>query len=165
MGGKMKKALLVLDMQEAFMNQYTKELVDKIEDYISTTYYDEIVLGTFINKENSIFSKRLKNNTCLSKEECISSIRINRSHVVMERTAYTMYTEQLENYLKENKIKYVYICGLDTDRSIYKTALDLLERGYYVYVIKNLCKSSAGIEYHDMAIHLLERQIGKEYVI
>lgn len=161
----MKKALLILDMEEAFMNGYTQELVDKIEDYASSTYYDDIILGKFINKTDSIFSKRLRNNTCLSKEDCELSVHISRPFIVMERNAYTMYTEELDNYLKENKIKYVYLCGVDTDRSILKTALDLLERGYYVYVIKNLCRSSAGIEYHEMAIRLLERQIGKDYVI
>lgn len=161
----MKKALLVLDMQQAFMNGYTKELPEKIEEYCINTYYDNIVVGKFVNEADSIFVKRLSNRKCLDEEEAKLTIHISKPHVVMKRTAYTMYTEELEKHLKENQIKYVYICGLDTDRSIYKTALDLLERGYFVYVIKNLCRSSNGIRYHDMGIALLKQQIGLDYVI
>lgn len=161
----MKKALLILDLEKAFMNGYTDDLPNKIEDYVASTYYDNIVVGKFVNYLDSIFVKRLGNNQCLEKEDCVLNIHLSKPYVVMERTAYTMYTEELDSYLRENKIKYVYLCGLDTDRSVYKTALDLLERGYYVYVIKSLCRSSAGTRYHDMGIGLLERQIGKDYVI
>lgn len=161
----MKKALLILDLEKAFMNTYTNDLPTKIEDYVASTYYDNIVVGKFVNHLDSIFVKRLGNNKCLDKEETVLSIHLSKPYEVMERTAYTMYTEELDRYLKDNKIKYVYLCGLDTDRSIYKTALDLIERGYYVYVIKNLCRSSAGTNYHDMGISLLERQIGRDYVI
>lgn len=161
----MKKALLILDMEQAFINDYTNDLPSKIEDYIASTYYDHIVIGKFINHLDSIFLKRLGMNHCLDKEDCELLIQPSKPYIVMERTAYTMYTEQLETYLKENKIKYVYLCGIDTNKSILKTALDLLERGYYVYIIKNLCRSSLGTTYHDMAIRLLEQAIGKDYII
>lgn len=161
----MKKALLILDMQEAFMTDDTKGLPIKIEDYVATTYYDHIIVGKFVNEMDSIFVKRLSNTKCLNKEECKLCIELSKSHVIMERCAYTMYTNELDKYLREQNIKYIYLCGLDTDRSIYKTAMDLLERGYFVYIIKNLCNSSAGTNYHNMAIQLLERQIGKDYVI
>lgn len=161
----MKKALLVLDLEAAFMNAYTKELSRKVEDYVSDTYYDHIIIGKFINTVDSIFVKRLGEKSCLDKVESALTVEFSKPYVVMERTAYTMYTEELDTYLKENKIKYVYLCGLDTDRSIYKTALDLLERGYFVYVIEHLCGSSAGIKFHEMGIELLKRNIGKDYVI
>lgn len=161
----MKKALLILDLEKVFMNEYTNDLPSKIEDYVAATYYDNIVVGKFINHLDSIFIKRLGNSKCLDKSDCTLMVQLSKPYEVMERTAYTMYTEELDSYLRENKIKYVYLCGLDTDRSVYKTALDLLERGYYVYVIKSLCRSSAGTRYHDMGISLLERQIGKDYVI
>lgn len=161
----MKKALLILDLQNSFMNEYTKELPEKIEIYCINTYYDSIIVGKFVNEVDSVFVKRLSDTKCLDKDDSKLIPHISKPHVVMERTAYTMYTEELENYLKDNKIKYIYICGVDTDRSVYKTALDLLERGYYVYVLKNLCRSSAGTRYHEMTIELLKRQIGNDYVI
>lgn len=161
----MKKALLVLDLEKAFMNEDIKEVSRQIEDYIASTYYDEIIVGKFVNQEDSVFVKRLGETYCLDKREQALSVQISKPFVVMERTAYTMYTEELEEYLQEHQIKYIYLCGIDTDRSIYKTAIDLLEREYYVYVIEHLCASSAGEVYHEMGIRLLERQIGKDYVI
>lgn len=161
----MNKALLILNLQNAFINDDTNDLPNQIETYVANTYYDHIVVGKFVNAVDSVFVKRVGDNCCLGKSECSLSIQLSRPYEVMERTAYTMYTEELDCYLKERQIKYIYICGLDTDRSVYKTAIDLLERGYFVYVIKSLCKSSAGVNYHDMGIALLERQIGKDYVI
>lgn len=161
----MKKALLILDLQTAFLNEYTNNLIELIEKHISETYYDHIIVGKFSNQMDSIFVKRLKENKCLHEEDSKLELYISKPYEVMTRTAYTMYTEALESYLKEHKIKYIYLCGVDTDRSIYKTALDLLERGYEVYVMKELCGSSAGRTYHDMAIQLLKRQIGNDYVI
>ena len=161
----MKKALLILDMEEAFMNENTKDLENKIEDYVALTYYDHIIVGKFINQLNSPFVKTLGDTKCLDPKDCTLLVQLSKPHIVMERTAYTMYTEELEQYLKEEQIKYIYLCGMDTDRSILKTAIDLFERGYSIYIIKSLCKSSVGIENHTMAISLLERLIGKEYII
>lgn len=161
----MKKALLILDLQTAFINEDTNHLLEPIEKHVIETYYDDIIVGKFINSIDSIFVKRLGDKKCLNKEDSKLELYLSKPYEVMTRTCYTMYTEALETYFKEHKIKYIYLCGVDTDRSIYKTALDLLERGYYVYVIKDLCGSSAGTTYHNMAIHLLKRQIGDDYVI
>lgn len=161
----MKKALLILDLQQSFMNEYTNDLKDKIEDYCNHTYYDHIIIGKFINQEDSVFIKRLSNTKCLDKIDNELNIHISKEQKIIERTAYTAYTEELENFLKDQQIKYIYLCGLNTETSIYKTALDLFEHGYYVYVIKSLSKSSEGTKYHDMAIELLKHLIGEDYVI
>lgn len=158
----MKKLLLVLDLQKSYWNREIEQLKNKIEEYMEHAYYDEVILGKFINKTDGIFVKR-GNMDCLDVED--QKLLIKPKEIVMEHYGYTMATEELEEYLKENKIKYIYLCGMNTECSIYKTALDLLERGYYVYVVKDLCASKNGKKYHDMGISLLEKAIGREYVI
>lgn len=54
----MKKALLILDLQNSFMNEYTKELPEKIEIYCINTYYDSIIVGKFVNEVDSVFVKK-----------------------------------------------------------------------------------------------------------
>ena len=36
----------------------------------------------------------------------------------------------------ENHIEQIYLCGIDTDACVFKTALDLFENEYDVYVLE-----------------------------
>lgn len=47
---------------------------------------------------------------------------------------------ELDEYLKENNIKTLYIVGLATDFCVKYTSLDAIKLGYDVYVIKDACK-------------------------
>lgn len=40
---------------------------------------------------------------------------------IMEKTTYTACTEEILSFLHANKIKEVYICGIDTDCCVLKT--------------------------------------------
>ena len=62
----MKSLLLVIDLQNAFINKYTKNLPKKINDLINTKHYDDIVFTKFINSDNSIFVEKLKYNGCIN---------------------------------------------------------------------------------------------------
>lgn len=161
----MKKALFIIDIQEPFMNVYTKKLPLKIIDFLDHNYFDYIVLGKFVNQVDSPFVKRLRMTCCLEPNTGVIDIMVPKEHVVMEHSSYTLHTEEVDQFLKEHHIKYIYLCGVSTDGSIYKTALDLFENNYSVYVLKGLCASTAGERNHDMAVSLLEDRIGKDFVI
>merc|ERR1712150_71311 len=46
----------------------------------------------------------------------------------------------LDNYLKEKRIKTIYVCGLATDICVKYTALDGKNLGYKTYLLINLSK-------------------------
>ena len=46
-----------------------------------------------------------------------------------------------------------------------KTAFDLFENGYNVYVLKDYCACTYGEIRHNNAIEILKRNIGEKYVI
>ncbi|MEI3434494.1 MAG: hypothetical protein V8R26_05800, partial [Clostridia bacterium] len=53
--------------------------------------------------------------------------------------------------IKENDVEQIYLC-LDfknTDACVLKTALDLFENNYEVYVLKEYCMSGAGQKIHN----------------
>ena len=68
-------------------------------------------------------------------------------------------------YKKENEIEQVYLCGIDTDACVIKTAIDLFENNIDVKVIENCCMSHSGKKYHNYAIKILKKLIGKESII
>ena len=78
---------------------------------------------------------------------------------------YTAVNDELKDYIRENDISQIYLCGFDTDECIQKTAIDLFEQNYDVYVLKDYCMSHAGKEIHDLYIQNLSRLIGKNKII
>ena len=47
------------------------------------------------------------------------------------------YKTKLENFLQKNKIKNVYICGVNTDVCVFHTAIGSSIRGYKTFVIRD----------------------------
>lgn len=157
--------LLIIDVQRAFINKYTDNIPNSIEKHIKNNKYNMIVLGKFVNNADSKFVKDLKWLGCMNNNETEIVLNNCKDYTIIERTAYSVYNNRLEQILKENDIKTVYLCGLDTDACVLKTAVDLFENNYDVKVIKDLCASSGGIEYHNYGIKLIERFIGIDNII
>ena len=156
--------LLIIDMQRNFINKNTESLISKINELIKTSSYNYIAFTKFINDENSNFYKVLNYKGC--KDEYNRDIVIDtKSYKIFNKRTYTSLTSELKEYLKEKNIDAVYLCGIDTDACILKTALDLFDNNYNVKVLKNYCMSHSSFENHDMAIHLLKKLIGENNII
>ena len=160
----MKKLLLVIDVQNDFINDNTKDYVNKIEKLINSNKYDEIVFTKFINNENSKWYKELNYKGCIDKQG--QDIVIDtQEYKIFEKTIYSALNNELRKFIKENDIEQIYLCGFDTDACVLKTALDLFENNYEVYVLKDYCMCSAGQKIHNETIENLKRLIGRKYVI
>ena len=85
--------------------------------------------------------------------------------MIIDKKIYTALNTDLKNYIIENNIDKIYLCGIDTECCILKTAFDLFESEYDVYVLKNYCASMYGNERHNNALKILERNIGKNRII
>ena len=160
----MKKLLLVIDVQNDFINDNTKDYVNKIEKLINSNKYDEIVFTKFINNENSKWYKELNYKGCIDKQG--QDIVIDtQEYKIFEKTIYSALNNELRKFIKENDIEQIYLCGFDTDACVLKTALDLFENNYEVYVLKDYCMCSKGVEFNNIIINNLKRLIGKDKII
>ena len=160
----MNKLLLVVDVQNDFINDNTKVTLQKIQELINANEYKNIVFTKFINNENGYWYKKLNYKGCLTEEG--RNIPIDTSkYLVINKYGYSALNEELITYLNQNKIDAIFLCGFDTDACIYKTALDLFENGYNVYVLKDYCMSHKGLELHNVMIENLKRLIGKDKVV
>lgn len=160
----MKSLLLVIDLQNAFINKHTKNLPKKINDLIDTKHYDDIIFTKFINSKDSIFVKKLKYNRCIDDSD--KKIVIDTSNnKVFEKSIYSAVNDEFINYVNSNGIEEIYLCGIDTECCVLKTAFDLFELGYNVYVLKDYCGCTHGKIRHNNAINILKRNIGKKYIV
>ena len=51
----MKNLLLVIDVQKAFINENTIQVVERIRDLINNNEYDNVIFTRFINYNDSIW--------------------------------------------------------------------------------------------------------------
>lgn len=159
----MKKLLLVIDCQKAFINAYTLKYISKIENFINNTVYDDVLLTKFKNSEESPFYNLLNYKKCINDDDC--KIMINCNAKIIEKETYSAVNNELLKYISDNKINEIYLCGFDTDGCILKTAFDLFERRIKTYILQDYCMSSGGEKYHNEAIDILKRSIGEKYII
>ena len=160
----MNELLLIIDLQNDFINEKTKHIVEKIENLVEQEKYTYIVFTRYINSYDNLCYTKLNFEGCLTENGKKIAID-SKNYKVIDKPMYTSLVPELEEYIKENKIEKIYLCGVDTECCVLKTALDLFDNGYNVYVLKDYCASMEGNQAHNNAIELLERNIGNNYVI
>lgn len=156
--------LLVIDVQKNFINKNTRNIPSRIENLIQNNKFNYIVFTKFINDKDSNFYKMLNYKGCMIEEDRRIVID-TKDNKVLEKRTYTALTPESITYLKENKIKDIYLCGIDTDACVLKTAIDLFENNYNVKVIEYCTMSHSGRRYHKFAIKMLKKLIGKDSII
>lgn len=160
----MKNLLLVIDVQKAFINDNTIQVVERICDLINNNEYDSVIFTRFINYNDSIWVQKLNYKECITDDSKRLMID-TKNNLVFDKNRYSALTSELKKYIEDNKIDNIYLCGIDTECCILKTALDLFEDKYNVYVLKNYCACTHGELRHNNAIEILKRNIGEKYVI
>ena len=159
----MRKLLLVIDCQKAFINNYTKEYVDKIKLLLDKKEYTNTLFTIFNNNKNSPFYNLLDYKGCINNDYC--ELMINCNVPVIEKYTYSAVNKEFIEYLFKNNIDEIYMCGFDTDGCVLKTAFDLFEKNIKTYILQDYCMSSGGEKYHNEAIDILKRSIGEHYII
>lgn len=156
--------LLVIDLQNDFINEYTSKSIKDISKLISINKYDKVLFTKFINSLDNPTYNKLGYKGCLneeSKQICIDT----KTYDVIEKSTYTAYNEELIKYIKDNKIKNIYICGIDIECCILVTALNLFENNYNIYILKDYVYCTHGEKRKSNALEILKRNIGDKYIL
>lgn len=156
--------LLIIDVQKNFINDNTKKIPNKITNLINKNHFDYIAFTKFINDEISNFYKILNYKGCINENDR-KIVLDTQNNKVFTKRIYTAVNDEFKTYIKENEIEKVYLCGIDTDACVLKTAIDLFENNIDVKVIENCCMSHSGKKYHNYAIKMLKKLIGKGSII
>lgn len=157
----MKKVLLVIDMQEGFRYPETVKIIPKINKLI-TKFNGEIVFLQFINKKESLFEKQLNWQKFQNKndQEIFKELK-NEKFKKYKHSTYSVLTKEI---LKLIKNKEIYICGIYTDVTIIKTAMDLFDLNKKCIIIEDACAGQFKKSLHQSAIKSLTHIIGKPQI-
>ena len=111
-----------------------KNVPNSIKKLIDSNIANHIVFTKFINYDSSNFYKILNYKDCMNEKD--RNIVIDtKDYKIIEKRVYTAYNDELKLYINTNNIKTIYLCGIDTDACVLKTALDLFENNFDVKVI------------------------------
>ena len=127
---------------------------------IHSEYRSAFKNANLINIDNLILPYWLLNGDEL--EELFLDTGDNK---IFNKKIYSAVNDEFKTYIKENDINSIFLCGIDTDACVLKTAVDLFENNIDVKVIEHCCMSHSGKKYHNYAIKMLKKLIGKDNII
>ncbi len=160
--------LIVVDVQKGFSEREdVLPKAKKIVELTNSNRFEHIIATRFINVNDSPFIKilhwdKLKDG---DSTELVEGLKCEK---VIIKHSYTCVSNELIDYMAElnggTNPTEVYICGIDTDCCVLKTAVDLFEMGIRPIVLKDYCASNGGEVSHEAGIKVLERTIGIDQI-
>ena len=158
------RALLIVDVQVGFVNDATRHILPKVVALQSQ--YEHVYATRFVNAEGSPYRKLLDWHRFYANSgdvplafEPVDGVQVIDKHV------YTCITPDFLRDLRDKGIEEVAICGIDTDACVTQCAVDLFQHGIRPVLLSEACASHAGAEYHDAALRILARLIGKKQIV
>lgn len=161
------KILLIADVQQGFINEFTKHIPVEIEKHVQNFSYDLVVATRFINKGESLFQSELdlQTMTMLSKDSKLVDTINNLADIVLMKSTYSSITKDIDKLLEKNNMKEVYIAGINTETVILATAFHLFDHGIKPKILSSLCASQSGEQVHQCALGILKQAIGSANIL
>lgn len=159
-----KKVLLIVDVQNGFINEKTKHipfLVEKLQ-----YSYDFVIATRFINLPDSPYRRLIKwSHLSPGTDEVELAFKPKEDVIIIDKYIYSCVDDYFMRLLMDQKIDSVDICGIDTDICVTKCAVDLFERNITPFVLKDYCATHANSDIQNSALVILSRYIGKSQII
>ena len=161
----MSNCLVIIDVQNYFINKHTKHVIPRIQELTKNQKFDHVVATRFMNHEESPYVKLLNWRKMIDKESHTIPGNITKlAEKIFEKDHYSCFTPELRNFLKESNIDKLYFVGMDTDCCVLKSAADAFELGISPFVIEDCCASHYGKSNHRAGIKVLERLIARRVI-
>ena len=164
----MKSCLVIVDLQNGFINENTAHLPHKIAEFISShDCFDSIVATRYCNTSETACFRFSGWKECMSgtlASELVSDITpyVMRS---FDKTTYSGLTSEFRNFINNECFDKLYFCGVNTDCCVLATVFSCYDSVQDCAVISDLCASTLGEEKHRNAIELLKDNITAERVV
>ncbi len=136
--------LILCDLQKGIDDS------DKLEEYedvlsrkLNLDDFDKVIATKFKNILNSPFRRLLRDFSMTSGDETelISFAECN-SDVIFGRGTRSIFNSELIEYIEDNNITNIYLCGYDLCTTILVSALDAFNAGYNLHILTDLCETS-----------------------
>lgn len=164
----MAPLLLIIDLQNGFVNQRTAHILPAIKRLIAhfTSQQLPVAFTRFINQPDGAHVKWIGWSRLMTEPDInlVTDFQPMASHV-FDKGSYTAFTAEFEHFLAANTVNALVLCGIATDGCVLKTAVDAFERHIKPLVVQDACASHAGPDLHEAGLRLLTRFIGRQQLV
>ncbi|MBG1258045.1 isochorismatase family cysteine hydrolase [Nostoc commune] len=162
----MNFCLFIIDIQNGFITPNTNHVPQRVKSLLEQNIFEHVIFTRFINTPNSPYVKYLNWHDLTSQVEQNIVAEIEPfAQVIFDKTIYTACNEETLDFLKRNDIQKVFICGLDTDSCVLKTAIDFFENNIIPYVLEYYSASTGGDKFHQASLLVLSQMIGVNNIV
>lgn len=156
-----KKALIIVDVQPAFITRRNEYVVRNIVALIKKQPYDLYVESIFHAERGSIWDKQTgwicpKGKKFHTDKRILQALNGKRVvHVEKETKSVFKGSKNLKKLLKNRGIKEVHIVGYDTNDCVLATAFEAFDLGFFTYAIEGCVETSSTKTLHKNALTIL----------
>lgn len=163
----MADPLLIVDLQEGFINDFTRHIPARVKSLIERNHGENapLLFTRFINVEGSPFQRFVGWYDCASPPETDlvpEMIPYAQEERTFSKPGYAGISEALATYLQDHRFERVAIVGIDTDMCVLKVALDIFDLNIEPLILADCCASTAGLQAHLAGLAILARNIGAD---
>lgn len=162
------RALLIIDMQQGFMNASTRHLATKIPQIAQMyrhVFASQLVFSSRAPKTQVVCHSSFIEGSPETKLSLIWPENVSKTFYLFAKHHYTCIGSALSSLMMKNNIHHIDLCGVDSEACVLKTALDFYEMGFSFRVLESLCASSQGPAYHEAAMDLLRTVCGPQHML
>ena len=166
-----KPVLVVVDVQNGFINEHSQPVIPVIVDLVRRwqAAHGDIVFSRYLNYADSPF-ERLIGWTKMAdgpETEIVTELLpyVSPQTSVVDKYIYTLFTPEGTRLVDERGWTDLYVCGIDTDICVLKTAVDAFEHNLTPWILQDACVSHAGPKAHAAGLFIAGRFIGTNQII
>jgi nicotinamidase-related amidase len=166
-----KPVLVVVDVQNGFITEHSQPVIPVIVDLVRRwqSAHGDVVFTRYLNYPDSPFERLLGWTKMADGAETELVIELApyvgpHTHIV-DKYIYTLFTPEGTRLVNERGWTDLYVCGIDTDICVLKTAIDAFECNLTPWILKDACASHAGPKAHNAGLFIAARFIGSNQII
>ena len=166
-----KPVLVVVDVQNGFITEYSQPVVPVIADLVRRwqAAHGDVVFTRYLNYSGSPFERLIGWSKMIDAPETDLVAELT-PHVgsrtpVIDKYIYTLFTPEGTQLIDERGWTDLYVCGIDTEICVLKTAVDAFEHDLTPWILKDACASHSGPEAHAAGLFIAGRFIGVNQII
>jgi nicotinamidase-related amidase len=164
-------ALVVVDVQNGFVTEHSRHVVPVIVDLVERwkELGRDIVFTRYINYDNSPFERiikwsRFKQSPEIDVVDELQPLTASPASIIDKRV-YTLFAGKGMELVRHKGWTDLYICGIDTEVCVLKTAVDAFEQNITPWLISDASASHAGSETHEAGLLVAKKMIGAGQII
>jgi nicotinamidase-related amidase len=158
-----KKALIVVDMQPAFIQPHNKHIVSNTAVLLQKVSYAAYVEAVFSAEKGSIWDEQQEwicpKNTDTRTVDEVKALLADKSPLRVDKQTRSVFqgNKEVVTWLKEKGIEEVHLVGTETNDCVMATAFDAFDAGFLTYIIEECCESATEGR-HQMGVDILRLQ-------